>query len=688
MMTTQSWQGRFRDRGQIRSRLRSLVCVGLLVGTGSGFAQDLARLSLEELLNAEVSTVSRKSQRLSETAAAVFVLTGEDIQRSGATSIPEALRIVPGLQVARMGNARWAVTARGFNGRMANKLLVLVDGRSIYSPLFSGVIWEQEDTLLEDVDRIEVIRGPGAAMWGANAVNGVINIITKRARMTQGGQATASVGNEDRANGSLRWGGALGEESHFRVWAKGVRRDASDDALDIDSSHSARAGFRVDSALGGGTRTSLIGETYHVRAGDRWDRPDPSPTTLGSGLITPTQVTAAHSGSSVVGRLDTTLSNGSELGIQAFLETSRLDVPWALIDKRDTADLDLQQRLHLGEHDAMWGIGYRYSRDHVEPRTPNFVLDRDRRSVKLLSAFVHDEWTLLPDRLRLIAGAKLERNDFTGWEFQPNLRVAWTPSQKQTVWGAISRAVHTPAQAEEDTAVQLQVVPPSAQVPLYNVIRATSTGRLDRAEKVSTLELGYRQQVTSSLSVDAAAYASRHRDMRWGTAHAPQLNFIQTPFGVVPYLQTDVETSAGLKARTHGVELAIDWHPLDGWRLLATYAQCHERVDAQQGSIESSADYLGKTPRHAATLRSFYNLARNWQLDGTLRYVDRLRSSGIPAYTQLDLRASWRASPVLELSLVGQNLLDRRHPEWVGDFIPTPTLEVERAWYVKAKFNF
>lgn len=671
----------------LRARLRLVVSACLTAFGTSVTAQDVAVLSLEDLLKTEVSTVSRKSQRLSETAAAVFVLTGDEIQRSGVTSIPEALRMVPGVQVARMGNARWAVSARGFNGRMANKLLVLVDGRSIYSPLFSGVIWEQEDTLLEDIDRIEVIRGPGAAMWGANAVNGVINIITKRARMTQGGQATVSAGNEDRAAGSLRWGGELAEQSHYRVWAKGVRRDASDDVLDIDASHSARAGLRVDTVLGGGSRSSLIGETYRVRAGDRWDRPDPSPATLGTGLITPTTVMAGHSGSSLVGRLDTVLGNGSEVGIQAYVETSRLDVPWALIDKRDTADIDLQHRLHLGRHDFIWGVGYRYSRDHIEPRTPNFTLAQDSRSTKLLSAFVHDEFTLLPDRLRLIGGAKIERNDFTGWEVQPNLRFTWTPTDIQTVWGALSRAVRTPSQAEEDASILLRVIPPSTQVPLYNVIRPNSSGRLDTPETVNSLEFGYRQQVTPSLSLDATVYASRYRHLRSGKVLGTEMKFIETPFGAFPYLQTNNSIAMAVTGRTHGLEVAVDWHPNNDWRLLTAYTYMRENgEDGPNG--EPAFDYVGVSPRHSASIRSSYNLTRNWQVDGWLRHASKLENRAIPAYTELDLRVAWRATPALELSLVGQNLLDARHPEWVGDYVPTPTLEIERAWYVKAKLTF
>jgi iron complex outermembrane receptor protein len=668
-------------------RLRLVVCACLMAFGTSAMAQDVAGLSLEDLLNTEVSTVSRKPQRLSETAAAVFVLTGDEIQRSGATSIPEALRMVPGLQVARMGNARWSVSARGFNGRYANKLLVLMDGRSIYSPLFSGVVWEQEDTLLEDIDRIEVIRGPGAAMWGANAVNGVINIITKRARATQGGLATVSAGSEERVAGALRWGGPLGDSGNYRVWAKGLRREASDDALSIDPSHSARAGFRADSTLGGGSRVSLAGETYRVRVGDWWDRPELTAATLATGFITPTQVTATHMGSNIVGRLDTVLDDGSELGMQAYFEHSRIDTPIALFDSRDTADLDMQHRLHRGSHDFMWGLGYRFSQDHAVPRQHNFSFQRDHRTISLFSAFVHDEWTLMPDKLRLIAGAKVERNRFTGWEFQPNLRFAWTPSETQTVWGALSRAVRTPAQAEEDVDIDLEVQPPSQQVPLNNLIRVDASGRLKKSENVTSFDLGYRQQVSPSLSFDAAAYVARYTDLRTGNLTDLGMNVVSTPFGVVPYLQTTFETTMGLKANTHGLEIAADWHPLESLRLLAAYSYARQTMIDPTGTGRD-VDYAGKTARHTGSLRSSHNLSRNWQIDGWLRYASRREGINIPAYTQLDLRLAWRVSPGIELSLVGQNLLDDRHPEWVGDYIPTLTLDVQRAWYVKAKLTF
>ena len=671
--------------GAPRLRLFGSLC--LMTLATSAAAQDVAGLSLEDLLNTEVSTVSRKSQRLSQTAAAVFVLTGEEIQRSGATSIPEALRMVPGVQVARMGNARWAVSARGFNGRFANKLLVQMDGRSIYSQVFSGVIWEQEDTLIEDIDRIEVIRGPGAALWGANAVNGVINIITKKARATQGGQATVSAGNEERVGGSLRWGGDDGGSGNYRVWAKGLRREASDDASNIDPNHSARAGFRYDNALGEGSRVSVVGEAYRVRAGDMWDRPDVRAETLASGFVTPTFVTARHSGANIVGRYDTVLGDGSELGLQSYLEHSEIDVPWAVQDKRDTADFDLQHRIHGSAHDFIWGLGYRISHDHLQPRTSNFSFLRERRTLRLFSAFAHDEWTLIPDRLRLIAGSKVEHNDFTGWEWQPNVRLAWTPNDTQTIWGALSRAVRTPAQAEEDASLDLEVIAPSASVPLSNLIVVRAPGKLSRAEKVTSFDLGYRQQLTSTLSLDAAAFAARYTDLRSGELPEVSMEFVMTPMGAIPYLRTATETAMELEARTHGAELAVDWHPLQSWRLQAAYTYFRDRISDPLGAMREDG-YRGKAPRQTASLRSSHNLGRDWQLDGWLRHTDRLAEPAVPGYTELDLRLAWRVTRDLELSLVGQNLLHRQHLEWVGDYVPTRRLEVERSGYLKAKLAF
>ena len=670
-----------------RCRLRPALLLWLLTFGAPALAVDAAVPSLEDLLNTEVSTVSRKSQRLSETAAAVFVLTGDEIQRAGVTSIPEALRLVPGVQVARMGNARWAVSARGFNGRFANKLLVLMDGRSIYSPQFSGVLWEQEDTLLEDIDRIEVIRGPGAAMWGANAVNGVINIITKRARATQGAMVSASAGNEDRAAAAARFGGALDDSTHYRVWAKGLRRDASDDRLNIDPSHSARAGFRLDKSLDGGSRASLIGEAYRVRAGDAWERPDISVAALSTGFVTPMVVTAAHSGTNVVGRYDMVLGDGSELGLQAYFDHSRLDVPWAASDSRDTADVDLQHRLHRGPHDFIWGMGYRVSRNQIHANTPNFSLLRDHRMMRLFSVFAHDEWTLVPDRLRLIAGTKIEHNASTGWEWQPNVRLAWTPSETRTVWGALSRAVRTPAQAEEDASVDLMVIPSSATVPLSNLIRVKAPGKIERAEKITSFDVGYREQLTSTLSLDIAAFAARYSDLRTGETPTVGMAYLMTPNGPVPYLETSAVTSVGLDARTRGVEIAADWHPLESWRLQAAYTYLYDHISDPQGAMREDG-YLGKTPRHSASLRSSWNLARNWQFDGWLRRTGHLEGGAVPGYNELDLRLAWRPVRDLELALVGQNLLHRQHLEWIGDYVPTPQLAVERAWYIKAKLAF
>ncbi|MGB0127524.1 MAG: TonB-dependent receptor plug domain-containing protein, partial [Rhodocyclaceae bacterium] len=394
--------------------LGGALVVASLARAGEPAAIDL---SLEELLSIEVTTASRKAERLQDVAGAVFVITREDIEQSGATSIPEVLRMAPGVQVARLSQNRWAVSVRGFNGRFANKLLVLMDGRSIYSPLFSGVIWEAEDTLLEDIDRIEVVRGPGAAMWGANAVNGVINIITRRARDTQGSLLVAGAGTEERAFAAFRHGGEAGE-GHYRVWGKVFARDESVNLAGnraSDDWQAGRVGFRGDWPLASGNRLTLSAAAYNGTAGDTWDYPD-----LASPLgfrLQPTE--QRNQGAHVIGRREWTFDDASEASFQAYVDHSEVDIERVVNVKRTTADLDFQHRKLFGKtHDLIWGLGYRVSRDNTVGKA---LVDFSPKSrdFRLATAFAQDDITLLPDRLRLMAGARLEHNSFTGFEFQP-----------------------------------------------------------------------------------------------------------------------------------------------------------------------------------------------------------------------------------------------------------------------------
>lgn len=662
----------------------SAIATALASATALAAAEPEALdLGLEELLKADVMTASRKSQQLRDVAAAVFVISREDIERSGATSIPEALRMAPGVQVARLANDRWAVTARGFAGRFSNKLLVLMDGRSIYSPLFSGVIWESEDTLLEDVDRIEVIRGPGAAMWGANAVNGVINIITRKSRDTQGNLAVAGAGTEEKAFGAVRHGGAAGD-GHYRVWAKGFSRDASVTVTGNrgnDRWVSGRVGFRGDWPLAEGRRLMVSGSAHSGPAWDRWNMPDiASPAGF-----TPENFKQGNEGAHILGRHEWANADGSEASLQAYVDYSRVEGEGVIDQRRTTFDLDFQHRLLLGErHDLIWGLGYRYSADRIESgRVIN--LQPAKQSFNLFSAFLHDEITLVPDTLLLSLGGRLEHNSYTGFEPQPNLRLMWTPNTRQSIWAALSRAVRTPSRAERDVQLDLGVIPSTspAQPPILNRLMRKDP-KMD-SEKLTALEVGYRHQIGSNLSLDIAAFANRYDGLRALVMGQPEL--LLSP---LPHVVQALHVANDLDARAHGAEIALDWHVTPWWRIQPSYTFLHTHSIPKRDDpmAEETARIMdASAPRHQASLRSSMSLPKRQQFDAWLRYVGSLGST-IPAYTTLDLRYAWRVSDMLEFSLVGQNLLDGRHPEFIPDFLPSETMEVERGMYFKVKWQF
>ena len=664
--------------------LSSLV---MLSGPAAAAANEAVELSLEDLLKTEVTTVSRKSQTLQSTAAAAFVITREDIERSGATSLPEALRMAPGVQVARLANNRWAVSVRGFNGRYANKLLVLMDGRSIYSPLYSGVLWELEDTLLEDIERIEVIRGPGAALWGANAVNGVINIITRKARDTQGALLIGETGTHERGLVAARYGGESAD-GHYRIWSKAFAREPSSDAsgaLGNDYWRAARVGFRRDWTLDSANRFTLSGEAYGGPTGDRWNLADVrSPS--GS---TPTAVEQASQGARLLGRREWRQEDGSESALQSYVDYVDVNSINAVHQRRLTFDLDYQRRVTLdARHDLLWGANYRFSRDDLVGQGM-FSFAPRQRNFLLASAFVQDEFTLLPDALRVIAGARLEYNSFTGLEPQPNLRMVWTPTPNQSVWGALSRAVRTPSRAEQDATVDLLVIP---GVPFPTVLRnvPSTSGNL-KAEKVDTFELGYRRQIDTRLSVDLTGFYSRYRELR--SAQYGAASFVP---GAPSYAVQELNTVNGITAHTHGFELAVDWHPLAWWRVQSSYSHLRMAGTATLNDLAMQADaaqLATSAPRNQLSLRSSFSLSQRQQFDVWLRHVSQLGASGlqgqiVPAYTTLDLRYGWRPLPALELSIVGQNLLQPRHAEFVPDLLPSQSMLVERGLYFKAKYQF
>jgi iron complex outermembrane receptor protein len=678
----------------MKKRLLAAWCffwMGALHGAARAALEDVTELSLEELAQVDVTTVSKKSQKLADAAAAVYVITHEEIRRSGATSIPDALRLAPGLSVARISSNSWAISSRGFNGRFANKLRVLIDGRSVYTPTFSGVYWEAQDTRLEDVERIEVIRGPGATLWGSNAVNGIVNVITRNAKQTRGGEFSFGGGTYEKRFGSLRYGAPLGEDTFGRAYVKGFARGAFD-TLDGRGAHdgwdSVRGGFRVDGEGTDGNAWTVQGDAYQ---GD-----------LGEGLLLPsltppyaacTTGRAPMSGFNLLGRWKKALSTTSELSFQGYYDHTYRNDPF-LAEQRDTLDLDFQHRFAwLDDHDIVWGLYYRWTRPEYSQHFP--VHGMADRVFNLYSAFVQDDITLSPNRLKLTIGAKLEHNDYTGFEGQPNIRLLWTPNRQHSLWGAVSRAVRIPSVVEESASMGLRTIPPGTWLnptPLPAIADVRGNGRF-RAEVLWAYELGYRFMPRTNFSTDIALFYNVYDNLRANRALPPALA------ADGPYIQATFPFTNEASGETYGVELAADWRPYPWWQLQLnyTYLRMNLRDKAGADVVQGAVAVEGASPRQQVSLRSGFNPLPDVDLDFWLRYVDRLPCSGypragfttyIPAYVALDARLAWRPWPSVELSLVGQNLLDSKHPEIAQETLAPPVSEVPRSVYAKIDWRF
>jgi iron complex outermembrane recepter protein len=646
---------------------------------------DLTELSLEELMNIEVTTVAKKEQRLAEAAAAIYVITQEDIHRSGATSIAEVLRLVPGLNVARIDANKWAITARGLNTRFSNKLLVLIDGRSVYNPLFSGVYWDVQDTLLPDIERIEVIRGPAGTLWGANAVNGVINIITKSAQDTQGGLVSAGGGNEERGFGDVRYGGKLGGNAYYRVYAKYFNRDNFATASGQDAHDAwdvARGGFRIDWDVAYRDSLTLQGDYYRGDYGDRVTIPSLAPpfeqTIIGDFPI---------AGGNFLGRWKRVLSDTSDIALQFYYDrTEREDAVHREI--RDTVDLEFQHRLALGRRQGVvWGLGYRFTVDDLRGSSFVSFAPASRRD-HLFSAFVQDDLTVLERQLRLTLGSKLEytsNTGFTGFEIQPNARLLWTPHERHTVWAAASRAVRTPSRFEDDVRASLATFPgpsPSCPVPLCEVVLF---GNRDfQSETLLAYEVGYRVQPTPRLSLDVAAFYNVYDDLRTSEPGVPF--FVSTPSPARLILPRRPENR--MDGEIYGVELATSWNVTDRWKLSLGYSWLQVQLHRDRSSADAVAEGAeGDSPQHQFHLRSYLDLPYKLKFDAALYYVDNLANQHVPSYIRVDARLGWHPTEALEVSMGLQNLFDDRHPEFGPSLLVSPT-KIERSVYGKVTWRF
>ncbi len=668
----------------IRLKLTLVLAVFAYLFLGSNFflqaeeddlefiQKGLLSLSLEELMNIEVISVSKKAQKLSESAAAIFVITQDDIRRSGATTIADALRMVPGLQVAKINSHAWAISSRGFNNFYASKLLVLIDGRSIYNPEFSGVYWDTADTMLDNIEQIEIIRGPGGTLWGANAVNGVINIITKKTEDTQGNLLVARGGTEDNTL-SVRHGGKLGkdESTHYRIYAKSFRRDNSANTTQKDDWQANRVGFRLDSELNQKNSVTLEGDVYD---GEEHD----------ISFLDLQPIESEIRGGHLLGKWRHTFSSNSDVEVQIYYDYAKRTVP--IQSTNNIFDIDMQHRYRLNKsHEFLWGLGYRNIKSNI-PETSGMKFTPPERRDNLFSAFLQDEITLSENELVLTIGSKFEHNDYTGFEIQPNARLLWTPTEERSIWAAISKAVKTPTRTHHDAIAEIAVAQDNNPFyPIPSVILFKSNQQLD-SESVHSYEIGGREQLTSNLSWDIALFFNKYQKLAGGESF---ISMDEMPNRVI--LLNPVSNIAN--GKSYGGELAINWLISDEVNLRAAYSYLDTKLTLHDEIISAGDEdvFQNANPQHQFSLRSSIDLNSNLQTSIWVRYVDNLPSDvlgHVNSYTTLDASLAWQASKNLTLSLVGQNLLDKQHHEFGLDPFNPLLGEVERSIYGQIRWQF
>jgi iron complex outermembrane receptor protein len=625
------------------------------VSAGAQALPDLKELTLEQLMRIEITTASKKEESRFDTPAAVYVITGEDIRRSGLRSIPEALRMAPGVDVAQIDANRWAISIRGFNSPFANKLLVLIDGRSVYSPSFGGVFWDVQDVLLEDIDRIEVIRGPGGTLWGANAVNGVINIITKKTAATLGGYVEAGGGTEERGFVGARYGNKLGDHATYRAYVKYANRGPFVDASGrrtADGWDAVRGGFRFDWDASARDGVTVQGDLYRGNYGQTLTLPS---------LVLPFSTTFDSdndfSGGNVLARWRRRLTQGSEITVQLYYDrTHRREVQFREV--RDTVDLDAQHNLTLGDtHEIVWGVGYRGTLDEIRGSS-TVTFQPESRTDHVVSGFVQDEIALVKDRLFLTIGSKFEHNDYSGFEVQPSARLLWSPHERHRFWAAVSRAVRIPSRSDANVRADVTVIPAPVAPPTLLV----AMGSADfKPEEVLALELGYRTEPAEWLTLDVAAFYNIYDNILTAERGTPSLALFPAP----PHIVVPLLFENRRHGEIYGLEIAAAWRPVNYWTLMANYSLLRIQLHSDPSSSDpGTVSIEGQSPRHQVQALSRLNLPWGFQFDATAYFVDRLASLNIPSYLRLDLRLGWQPIKGVDISLVGQNLLDDRHPEF------------------------
>ena len=652
---------------------------------GTASTGDLKQLSLEDLMNVKVTSVTKQPQKLLNAPSAIQVISAEDIRRSGATNIPEALRLADNLEVAQINAHDWAISARGFNANLANKLLVLIDGRAVYTPLYGGVLWNVQDVLLEDIERIEVISGPGGTLWGANAVNGVINIITKSASQTQGTYASAAGGNQLQNFGAARYGAEVAPDVYLRFYGKYF--DEGDEVTTSganaeDSWHMLRGGFRMDINELGTNALTVQGDSYHGGEND--------------GVAGDAEL----SGGNLLGRWSHAISADSGFTLQMYYDHTYIAQPFAasppapffsgfpaasLTDTLDTYDLDFQYHLGWGDRQKIvWGLGYRAT--HEDDQDLSVVrFTPPTLNQNLYSGFVQDEIAVARN-IEFTIGSKLEHNDYTGFEVEPSARVQWNFDPKEMVWAAVSRAVRTPSRYDHDLQVPSGLIdaPAPFKFPEFYL-----TGNPDfKSETLIAYEVGYRAELASRLSGSVSAYYNDYGDLR-STIATPTTATYVFPYPV--YFQNNLEGD------TYGVELSASYQLLDWWRLHAGYDLLQEHLHAKPGETDATgATNETADPQQQFSLRSAMELPHEVQFNAALRWVDDFHINNgptggpvvgiVPSYFELDTRIAWRLTRQLELSVAGLNLLHAYHTEY--GFPAATREEIARSVFGRVAWGF
>jgi iron complex outermembrane receptor protein len=663
-----------KNRTPVALRCAALVLTACGAVAGPAGAQstpgELADLTIENLLEMQITSVSREEQQFLSTPAAVFVITEQDIRRSGATDVAELLRMVPGMNVARVNSGTWAIGARGFNAQYATKLLVIIDGRSVYDPGFSGVFWQMQNLVLEDIERIEVIRGPGATMWGANAMNGLISITTKRTGKTQGAFLTVDGGTGRPAEASARFGGDIGAALSYRAFARQTTRSAfttSTGGPGGDAWNMTSLGARVDWEPSARDTLTFQGEGYRINADNR----EPILTAL---------VPAAYGdasfgdrGGHVLGRWTRSLAPRSELGLQVYYDSRRRTRFGA--NAVDTVDVVLTQSTPLGRrHHFNWGVGYRVVRDHYESSVA-LRLTPSRETSRIASAFVQSELTLVEDALFVTIGSMFQESSFSGGNIQPAVRAVWQPTERQSVWASTARAVRTPNRAERGVRLYPQTFPAGPLVGLVEV-----RGQQDMtSEKLSAIEAGYRYQPMSGLWFDVSTFRNRYRDLSVVEPGAIAFEAAPQPHMVLPTYFTN--NGAG---STYGAELAAHYQVADTVTFKGSFSVLRMRLGIDGTSVLAKENE-GESPQHQGYIGSTVKLPRDVDLSGHVYMVGALTQYGVPAYTRVDVTSTWRATDHLRLKVVGQNLLGP-HIEF-GD-APSPSNQIGRGVHAELSVGF